>query len=150
MQLNFPPIDAQIRVQNGKQFIYDIIRKKYIALTPEEWVRQHLVHFLINERQCPKGLIAVERGLKHNGLQRRFDVVVYSRNLTPWLIVECKAPQVAITQQTFDQIARYNMSLQVPYLLVTNGLQHFCCEIDYLQRSFSYLQDMPFFYSSKE
>ncbi len=145
MQLNFPPIDAQIRVQNGKQFIYDIIRKKYIALTPEEWVRQHLVHFLINERQCPKGLIAVERGLKHNGLQRRFDVVVYSRNLTPWLIVECKAPQVAITQQTFDQIARYNMSLQVPYLLVTNGLQHFCCEIDYLQRSFSYLQDVPSF-----
>jgi hypothetical protein len=145
MQLNFPPIDAQIRVQNGKQFIYDIIRKKYIVLTPEEWVRQHLVHFLINERQCPKGLIAVERGLKHNGLQRRFDVVVYSRNLTPWLIVECKAPQVAITQQTFDQIARYNMSLQVPYLLVTNGLQHFCCEIDYLQRSFSYLQDVPSF-----
>ena len=145
MQLNFPPIDAQIRVQNGKQFIYDIIRKKYIALTPEEWVRQHLVHFLINERQCPKGLIAVERGLKHNGLQRRFDVVVYSRNLTPWLIVECKAPQVVITQQTFDQIARYNMSLQVPYLLVTNGLQHFCCEIDYLQRSFSYLQDVPSF-----
>ncbi len=145
MQLNFPPIDAQIRVQNGKQFIYDIIRKKYIVLTPEEWVRQHLVHFLINERQCPKGLIAVERGLKRNGLQRRFDVVVYSRNLTPWLIVECKAPQVAITQQTFDQIARYNMSLQVPYLLVTNGLQHFCCEIDYLQRSFSYLQDVPSF-----
>ncbi len=146
MQLNFPPIDAQIRVQNGKQYVYDIIRKKYIALTPEEWVRQHLVHFLIHERKCPKGLIAVERGLTHNGLQRRFDVVVYSRNLTPWLIVECKAPQVAITQQTFDQIARYNMSLQVPYLLVTNGLQHFCCEIDYLQRSFSYLPDVPSFF----
>jgi len=142
-QLNFPHFDAQRRVLNGKHYIFDVIRKKYIILTPEEWVRQHLLHFLVNQRHCPKGLIAVERGLKFNGLLRRFDVVVYYSNRKPFLIAECKAPEVPVTQHTFDQIARYNMSLQVPFLLVTNGIRHFCCKIDYEHQSYIYLPDVP-------
>jgi len=143
MNLNFPPINMPTKEEGGKVYIYDIARKKYVLLTPEEWVRQHLIHFLINERQYPLGLIAVERGLTHNNIKRRTDVVVYTRALSPWLIAECKAPDVRITQQTFNQVARYNMALQVPLLLVTNGIYHFCCQIDYQLHTYKYLPDIP-------
>lgn len=149
MQLNFPTFDVVTKEEEGKVLIFDIVRKKYIKLTPEEWVRQHLVHFLIYERGCPSGLIAVERGLTHNRIKRRTDVVVYNRQLQPWLIAECKAPEVRITQDTFNQIARYNMALQVPLLLVTNGIYHFCCKIDYNLQDYSYLPDIPHFEDSE-
>lgn len=150
MQLNFPAFDVVTKEEGGKLLILDIVRKKYIKLTPEEWVRQHLVHFLIYERGYPLGLIAVERGLTHNRIKRRTDVVVYNRRFQPWLIAECKAPEVQITQDTFNQIARYNMALQVPLLLVTNGIYHFCCKIDYSLQNYSYLPDIPHFSVSED
>ncbi|HRI28028.1 MAG TPA: type I restriction enzyme HsdR N-terminal domain-containing protein [Chitinophagales bacterium] len=141
--LNLPTIQAPQRTQQGKTLIYDVVRKKYVALTPEEWVRQHWLHFLIGHLQYPAGMIAVERGVKFLSIQRRADVVVYNKHFKPLLIIECKAPQVGINQQTFDQIARYNMTLQVPYLVVSNGIDHFCCKIDHHQKSYRFISEIP-------
>jgi hypothetical protein len=125
--------------------IFDIIRKKYVLLTPEEWVRQNFVQYLLNEKKCPLSLIAIEMGLKYNTLQKRGDVVVHDITGKPWLIVECKAPSVKITQEVFDQVARYNMSLKVKYLVVTNGMNHFCCEIDHEERTYKFISEIPKF-----
>ncbi len=144
-KLHFPTYSFKIRTQAQQDFIFDIIRKKFIRLTPEEWVRQHIVHFLIKERNYPKGLIAVEQGLKVNELARRFDVLLYNKMGKACFLIECKAAQVKITQDVFDQIARYNLALKVPYLLVTNGLMHYCCQIDFEQNNYQYLDDVPFY-----
>lgn len=141
--LNFPKYQFKIKDENGKRFIWDAIRKKYLALQPEEWVRQHLVQFLIKERHFPKSLIALEKGLTVNKMFRRTDVVAYTKNGQPCMIAECKAPQVKIKQATFEQIARYNLALKVPYLIVTNGLQHFCCYIDFATNNYHFLEDIP-------
>ncbi|MFY9309301.1 MAG: type I restriction enzyme HsdR N-terminal domain-containing protein [Bacteroidia bacterium] len=125
--------------------IFDSIRKKYVVLTPEEWVRQNFLQYLIQDKKFPASLIAVEAGLKYNQLQKRMDVLVYDRLGTPHLMVECKAPEVKITQDTFDQIARYNMAFKVKYLVVTNGMDHFCCQMDYSQNTFQYLEQIPVF-----
>ena len=142
-KLNFPTYDFTYKKEGNKTYIFDLIRKKYVVLTPEEWVRQHIVHFLIQERNYPKAMIAVERGIRVNKLMKRCDVIVYQKNGTPLMIVECKRSSQKINQNTFYQVARYNLALKVKYLLVTNGLQHFSCLVDFEQANYSFLEDIP-------
>lgn len=130
-------------VKNGKQYIFDILRKKYVALTPEEWVRQHFTRFLLQEKGYPLGLMANEIQVNLNGTRKRCDTVLFNRDLTARMIVEYKAPSVEITQAVFDQITRYNMVLKVDYLVVSNGLRHYCCRINYLNGTYSFLPEIP-------
>lgn len=141
--LNLPPYEARIIRREGKTFIFDFLRRKYVALTPEEWVRQHFVHYLTNHKGYPQGLLANEVSLNLNGTHKRCDTVLYDRTLRARLIAEYKAPTVEITQAVFDQIARYNMALRVEYLMVSNGLKHYCCRIDYDAGRYAFLPDMP-------
>lgn len=143
-QLNLPFFGFNIKEQNGQNRIFDHIRKKYVHLTPEEWVRQHFIRYLSEHKNYPLSLIAVEKELRVNKLKRRPDIVVFNRNHQPLLVVECKAPSVSITQDTFDQIARYNISLQVQYLVVTNGMEHYCCKI-INEKEYIFLKDIPGF-----
>lgn len=143
--LNLPSYSFKLKESSGKVQILDELRKKYVVLTPEEWVRQHIVQYLIQEKKYPSSLIAVEIGLKYNQLQKRADVLVYDRQGAPLLLVECKAPEVKITQDVFHQIAVYNMSFKVKYLLVTNGMDHFICEMDYTTNSYQFLKEIPVF-----
>ena len=122
-----------------------MIRKKFVLLQPEEWVRQHVLHHLIFEKGYPKNHINVEKQLMVNKLKKRYDIVIYNKEGAIFLLVECKAPQVKVTQQTFDQIARYNMRLKSSYLMVTNGLEHFYCRMDYRQEKYVFLKDIPDF-----
>ncbi len=135
----------QVRKEKGKTFLFDPIRRKWLVLQPEELVRQLIVQYLINERHYNKNRIKIEKGLKINKLNKRCDILVYRPDMEPFLLVECKAPQVKISQDAFEQIANYNMPLQVPYLLVSNGIQSFCCAIDYEQRDYEYLDEIPVF-----
>ena len=125
-QLNLPEYEHRIRQQGEYVDIFDPVRRKFVTLTPEEWVRQNFIRYLIEEKNTPQGLIHVEASLKLNTMNRRSDIVIYSRTGKALLAVECKATNVKITQNTFDQLTRYNLTLQVPYLIVTNGLQHYC------------------------
>ena len=142
-ELNLPPFDVKISSEGEKKRIFDVIRRRYVALTPEEWVRQHFVHFLAEEKGYPLSLMANEVQLKLNGMSRRCDTVVYDRTLTPRVIVEYKAPTMEITQKVFDQISRYNRVLRVDYLIVSNGLTHYCCRIDYASQGYTFLPDIP-------
>lgn len=142
-ELNLPTCDIKVRRNGIKKEIFDPVRKKFVALTPEEWVRQHFVQFLMNERHVPASLIGVEVPLKYNGLTKRSDIVVFDRNGQPSLAVECKASSVKIDQKVFDQLARYNMVLNVRFLVVTNGLSHYCCEIDKEAGTYAFLQNIP-------
>lgn len=145
VQLNLPSFDHKVQKVEGKTVIYDIVRRKYVALTPEEWVRQHLIHFLINHLSFPKGLIQVESGLKYNKLAKRTDVVVYDRKGAPLLILECKSFKVPISQKVFEQSAIYNGTLKADYLLVSNGLEHYCCQINHHNKSFAFMDSIPDF-----
>ena len=142
-QLNLPEVNLKIMNENNKLKVFDIIRKKYVALTPEEQVRQQFIHYLINEKHYPKGLLAVEKQLKVYDTEKRADIVLYNTNLKPIVIVECKAPEVTVNQKAFDQIARYNLSLKVDYLIVTNGLEHFACQLDFNTNSYRFLEEIP-------
>jgi hypothetical protein len=141
--LNLPTYDLKIRNMNGKTEVLDIIRKKYVSLSPEEWVRQHFIHYLVNERNVPSSLISVEASLKYNSLRKRSDIVVHDNRGKPQMIVECKAPEVEISQDVFDQVALYNMTLDVPFLVVTNGLEHFACFIVKRNSTYSFLTEIP-------
>ena len=141
--LNFPEYLFKRRHNGQIEEIWDDVRKRWLVLTPEEWVRQHAVKYLQNQKGYPAGRMAIERGLKVNGMQRRTDIVIYNRHGQPHLIVECKAPTVSITQNVFDQIARYNITLRVPYLLVTNGMEHYCCRIIHEEGRWEFLEDIP-------
>lgn len=141
--LNLPLFEFRIKEENNKVFIFDRWRKKYVSLSPEEWVRQNFIMYLINEKKFPASLIAIEKSLKVAKRSKRTDIVVYNNLAEPLLIVECKAPEVKVNQDVFDQIIRYNMSLRVDYLIVTNGLQHFCCKLNYSQNACSFLNDIP-------
>jgi type I site-specific restriction endonuclease len=145
LKLNFPDFKFRIEKKEGKPTIFDEIRKKFLILSPEEWVRQNLIKFLIQEKNVPAGLIVIEKGLKVNQLNKRTDIVIYKRDGKAGMIVECKAPSVKISQATFEQIARYNMSLRVPLLVVSNGLEHYCCKIDFEKEQYSFLKDIPTF-----
>lgn len=141
--LNLPPFDARIDTKEGKHFILDVIRRRYVALTPEEWVRQHFVHYLITYKGFPRALMANEVQLCLNGTIKRCDTVLYKRDLTAQMIMEYKAPNVKITQAVFDQIGRYNLVLHVDYLVVSNGLCHYCCRMDYEHNTYRFLPDIP-------
>jgi type I site-specific restriction endonuclease len=141
--LNFPTYQFRFKNSENKVAIFDEIRKKFIILTPEEWVRQHVVHFLIDEKRYPKSWINVEKIIHLNGLTKRYDVVVFNTDGSIFLLVECKAPEIKVGQGTFDQIARYNLALKANYLLVTNGLEHYICQMDYENEKYHFLQDLP-------
>ena len=142
-KLNFPSYDFRFKNSENKIAIFDEIRKKFIILTPEEWVRQHVVSFLLVEKNYPKSLINVEKVLKVNGLRKRYDAVVYNPDGTIFILVECKAPEIKISQATFDQIARYNMTMKAQYLMVTNGLNHYFCQMDYENERYQFLSELP-------
>ena len=131
MEINLPPYKIKLRDHDGRRQIFDSLRRKYVALTPEEWVRQHFVHFLTDHKGYPQGLLANEVELKAGEKKLRCDTLLYNKALQPQMIIEYKAPHVEITQQVFDQITVYNRLLHVDYLVVSNGLQHYCCRMDY-------------------
>lgn len=143
LPLNLPSYPAKIQVRNGKNAIFDPLRRKFVALTPEEWVRQHFTHFLADIKGYPKGLLANEVQLNLNGTKKRCDTVLFNKDLSAKMIVEYKAPNVEITQAVFDQITRYNMVLKVEYLIVSNGINHYCCHIDYSTMKYTFLPDIP-------
>jgi hypothetical protein len=147
-QLNFPSYSFRFKNSENKVSIFDAIRKKFIILTPEEWVRQHLIQFLITEKSYPISLINVEKVLKVNGLRKRYDVVVYNTDGTINILIECKAPEVTISQSTFDQIAQYNMTLQSNFLMVTNGLNHYFCQMDFENEKYQFLSELPNYQSN--
>jgi hypothetical protein len=142
-KLNFPQYTFRFKNSENKMAAFDEIRKKFIILTPEEWVRLHTVQYLISEKNYPKSLINVEKQLKIGKRIKRYDVVVYNSTGGIHIIVECKAPSIKITQDTFDQIARYNMSLDATYLMVTNGLDHHFCQLDYQLEKYHFLESLP-------
>ena len=126
-----------------KTYIFDVVRNKYLLLTPEEWVRQNFIHYLNKEKKYPLGLMGVEQMVKYNSLKTRADIVMYNTEGKANIIVECKAPDVKITQDTFNQIAKYNSQLKVKYLLVTNGMNHYCCEMNYEKNEIVFLEEVP-------
>ena len=142
-KLNLPTYSFKLKSNEKHTLIFDNLRKKYFVLTPEEWVRQHFVQFLIEEKKYPISLIALEKQLTINNLKKRTDIVVYNKFGNPDIIVECKAPQIKITQATFDQIARYNLKLKANYLIVTNGMDHFFCKLDVENETYIFLKDIP-------
>ncbi|MEM6719598.1 MAG: type I restriction enzyme HsdR N-terminal domain-containing protein [Bacteroidota bacterium] len=141
--LNFPKYTFRFKNRENKIYIFDAIRKKFVVLTPEEWVRQHTVQFLMQEKNYPKSLINVEKELIFNDLKKRYDIVIFNPDGSIFLVVECKRSKVTINQETFDQIARYNMILNAEYLMVTNGLNHYYCTMDYEAQQYQFLREIP-------
>ena len=144
-QLNFPSYSFRFKNSENKVAIFDEIRKKFIILTPEEWVRQHTIQFILQEKNYPKSHLNVEKLIKVNDLSKRYDIVVFQPNGEIFLLIECKAPEVSITQQTFDQIARYNLTLKAKFLMVTNGLNHYFCQMDFKNEKYIFLKELPNF-----
>jgi hypothetical protein len=143
--LNLPPVSLLIKKKGTKDYVYDKLRKQYVRLTPEEFVRQHFISFLIEHKKYPEGLLANEVSIELGNVVRRCDTVLYDKFLQPQMIIEYKAPSIAINQNTFDQIARYNMKLQVPWLVISNGLLHYCCRVDKEKGEYSFLKDIPLY-----
>lgn len=141
--LNFPGYRFRFKNSENKSLIFDVVRKKFVVLQPEEWVRQHVVRYLHEDKKYPLSLINVEKQIRVNSLPKRFDVVVFSPDGEIDILVECKAPDVRISRDTFDQIARYNLDLKARFFLVTNGLNHYFCRIDYEKASYVFLEDLP-------
>ncbi len=141
--LNLPAYDFQYRVEDGKRYILDIFRKKYVLLTPEEEVRQRFARYLVEEKGYPVSLMMTEFSLKLNEMIRRCDILVHKPAGKPAVLVECKAPGVKISRETFDQAARYNMVFRVKYLMVSNGLKHHCCHIDFVNQKVTFLAEIP-------
>lgn len=142
-QLNLPQYDIRVGEQDGRRTIFDVLRRKYVALTPEEWVRQHFIHYLIEHKGYPKAWLANEVELRSGSKRLRCDSVLYDNALQPRMIIEYKAPTVALQQRVFDQISTYNLLLRVDYLVVSNGLQHYCCRMDYDNQRYVFLRDIP-------
>jgi hypothetical protein len=143
LKLNLPTYNFKLKSNENKTLIFDKLRKKYMVLTPEEWVRQHFVQFLIEEKKYPISLIAIEKQLMINNRKKRTDILIFNSEGKPDIIVECKAPSIKITQAAFDQIARYNLKLQANYLIVTNGLEHFYCKMDFENETYIFLKEIP-------
>ena len=143
--LNFPSYTFRVKNSENRPLIFDEIRKKFIVLTPEEWVRQHVVNFLIQEKKYPISHINVEKQITLNGLKKRYDIVVFKPDGKLDILVECKAPEVTISQNTFDQIAQYNFKLNANYLMVTNGLFHYYCQMDFVAEKYQFMQEIPDF-----
>ena len=141
--LNLPSYDTKIRKRGSIVEIYDTLRHKYVTLTPEEWVRQHFVNWLVSDKNYPSTLMANETSIKLNSMSRRCDTVVYNQHLEPLMIIEYKESNIPISQKVFDQIVRYNTVLKVKYIVVSNGINHFCCKMDYDRQSYDFLTDLP-------
>ena len=144
-RLNLPTYEIKIAQRGNKQLIFDFLRRKYVALTPEEWVRQHFVHYLVEHKGYPAGLMGNEIELSVGEKRLRCDTVLYNKVAAPQMIIEYKAPHVEITQQVFDQITVYNILLHVDYLIVSNGMQHICCRLDHEHQQYTYLEDIPMY-----
>lgn len=144
-KLNLPAVDLSLKKEEGKVWIFDMIRKKYIVLTPEEWVRQNFVHFLIYHLKYPKSLFRIEGALSYNKMQKRSDILIRDREGKPWMLIECKSPAIKLTQKAFNQVAVYNMTIGAQYLAVTNGMVHYCCAAPQLGEEAKFLHDFPAF-----
>ncbi len=144
-KLNLPSYTLQLRTEAGQDWVFDRFRKKYVVLTPEEWVRQHFLNYLINDLGYPKSLVKVESSLKVNKMGKRTDILVYSRKALPFLLVECKSSKVALTGKVFDQLSVYNKTIKAQYLAITNGLKHYCCCMDYHLNSYQFQSEIPAF-----
>lgn len=142
-ELKLPPYAVSVREGAGSRQIYDFLRRRWVALTPEEWVRQHFVHYLVEHKGYPKGLLGNEIELRVGEKRLRCDTLLYNKDRRPRMIMEYKAPDVEVTQRVFDQIAVYNMLLRVDYLVVSNGVRHYCCRMDHEKREYSFLRDIP-------
>lgn len=142
-ELNFPKYSFRFKSSENKLSIFDEIRKKFILLTPEEWVRQNVVQYLLQEKKYPKSLVNVEKVIRINDLVKRYDIVIYNSDGSIFLLVECKASDVKITQEAFNQIARYNLVLKAEYLMVTNGINHYFCKMDFENEKYIFLEDLP-------
>lgn len=142
-KLNFPSYSFRFKSKENKTAIFDVLRKKFILLTPEEWVRQHCIHFLLNEKNYPLQLLNAEKEIRVHSLSKRYDLVGFNPDGSIKLIVECKAPSVNITQETFDQIARYNLALKAEFLMLSNGQNHYFCKLDYANEKYTFLRDIP-------
>jgi len=148
--LNFPEVELKTKQEGVGLFVFDGIRKKWLVLTPEEWVRQHLVNYLVTHKSFPPSLISLEAGLKYNALSKRSDVLVYNKLGKPMLIIECKAPEVAITQKVIEQVSVYNKTIGAAYLCVSNGLKHYCWTFNTILNKFDFLQKIPHFKEIEE
>lgn len=142
-QLNLPTYDLRLRRTGNRDMIFDVLRRKYVALTPEEWVRQHFVHFLIEHKGYPTALLANEIELRIGEKRLRADTLLYNKELRPHMLIEYKSPTIALTQKVFDQISAYNLLLHADYLIVSNGMQHICCRMDYEQNTYHFLEEIP-------
>lgn len=142
-ELNLPPYDVKVRGTREKPEIFDFLRRRFVALTPEEWVRQHFTHFLVEHKGYPQALLGNEIELKTGGKRLRCDSILYNKDMSPRMILEYKAPSVALTQKVFNQISTYNYLLHVDYLIVSNGLQHYCCRMDYERGEYDFLPEIP-------
>jgi len=143
--LNLPPYPFKISKKENQHFIFDEIRKKHLVLTPEEWVRQHFIRFLVDEKLFPAGLLQIESGLQLNHTSKRSDILAYTLQGEKLMLIECKAPHIPISQATFDQAARYNSVYKAPWLAVTNGMQHYFAKIDHFNGSFSFVKELPLY-----
>ena len=143
--LNLPAYDAKVKKSGGKVWIFDGVRKKFVVLTPEEWVRQHFVSYLIHQQLYPKSLFRIEGSLSYNTLQKRSDILVYDRSGKPWMLIECKSPTIKLSQKAFNQVAIYNMTVGARYLAVTNGMVHYCCVAPKTGEEGKFLDDFPDF-----
>lgn len=144
-KLNLPDFDYNLKKAEGKVWIFDVIRKKFIVLTPEEWVRQHFINYLITDLKYPRALIKVEGGLKFNQLSKRSDIVVFARDGSPWMVVECKSPTVALSHDSLVQASAYNSTLKAKYVTITNGLAHHCAAVDWQRKKTTVLDALPDF-----
>ena len=142
-KLNLPPYRIRLGESAGRQTLFDILRRKYVALTPEEWVRQHFIHYLIEHKSYPQAYLANEVELKAGDKKLRCDSVLYDPTLKPRMIIEYKAPSVPLSQKVFDQISIYNFLMKVDYLIVSNGISHYCCKMDYTNQKYLFLEDIP-------
>jgi len=143
LQLNLPEYNFRIKKLDEKLLIFDSQRKRYVSLTPEEWVRQHFIRFLIEEKGYPAAYLAVEKQLSLNGMKKRCDAILYNEQALPILIIELKAPSVPITQTTFDQVAVYNAKLKVDFFMISNGIEHYCCKVDTLNSQYKFFPELP-------
>lgn len=143
LRLNLPTFGINTRIENGQRQVFDVIRKRFVALTPEEWVRQHFVNYLREYKGYPSGLLSIEYPVLVNGMQQRADIVAFKRDGSPLVVIECKAPSVVINNDTYAQAARYNLSIKAPILMVTNGVIHFCSLIDLESKTFKSILEIP-------
>jgi len=146
LQLNLPQYSFRIKKQNEKLVIFDSQRKRYVALTPEEWVRQNFIRFLIEAKGYPAAYLAIEKQLNINGMKKRCDAILYNEHAQPFLIIELKAPNVAISQTTFDQVAVYNAKLKVDFFIISNGIEHFCCKVNPETARYEFFAEIPDFH----